>query len=385
MRYAAGNDVEAGCRMVRDGDVLRLRFEGQLRGFGRFDLMKPPVEYFTEYALNNSPAFAMSCGVKTHRAATDSKAFLSLFLPMPNVERFGFFKQNNDEKPIAEGSNIGAKGRSFQTKDIKGVQKGILPERVVLKDAEKTLLELTGLRGEMSNLFLDRKNFFVTFDDGDAVSVPNRWRSFAATFLVANNSDNLKLQKPPVNFPAVSNLPEGVIGDNNTFIIDGGFEAVSGGSDLVSLRTGEVVLKGLRSVTTWQAPDYGTVNGNEIHNGMSAAQVIGEAGQYRLFTQDVFVQNIPVGTKLKLSAWVKGKDLIKGTESWQVGCVRFAAVVDGKTQYISSPGLLGTFDWQQATVEWTVPKKLQKLTIQVGSNGAAGTIWIDDVDIAVKQ
>jgi hypothetical protein len=166
---------------VQDGDTLRLRFEGQLRGNGRFELMRPPVEYFTEYALNDSPTFAMSCGVKTSRAAKDSKAFLSLFLPMPNVQKFEYY--DKDGKTIAEGSNIEATGRCFQTKNV-------LPERVVLKDAEKTLMELKGLRGETSNLFLDRKNFFVAFDDGETSATPDRWRTFAVTVAVTSDAAN---------------------------------------------------------------------------------------------------------------------------------------------------------------------------------------------------
>jgi glycosidase len=391
MRYAAGNDVEAGCRIVQDqdGKTLRLRFEGQLRGFGRFDLLRPPVEYFTEYAFNDSSAFAMSCGVKTHQVATDSKAFLSLFLPMPNVERFEFFNQSNqsnqfnqnkNDKPFAEGSNIDAKGRSFQTKNTPN---DLLPKRVVLKDSEKTLLELTGLHGEISNLFLDRNNFFVTFDDGNTVSMPNRWRTFTTTVTVADHSttDHAPSIIRSSEIDTITDRDR----DQHTLITDGGFEVFSGNSNLVSLRTGNVVVKGKQKISAWQTPAHGTISDNEIHHGKAAAQVVGEAGQYRLFTQDIHIQNFPVGTKLKLSAWVKGKDLIKGTESWQVGCIRFAAVIDGKTQYFSSPNLLGTFDWRQETVEFTVPEKLQKLTIQVGSNGAAGIIVIDDVNVSAKQ
>jgi hypothetical protein len=379
MRYAAGNDVEAGCRIVRDqdGKTLRLRFEGQLRGFGRFDLLKPPVEYFTEYAFNDSTAFAMSCGVKTHRMPTNSKAFLSMFLPMPNVEQFAYFNKNGDEKPIAEGSNVNIKGRSFQTRNL---QNGQLPERVVLKDAGKTLLELTGLRGEASNLFLDNKNFFITFDDGDIVSVPNCWRMFEATVAVANNAT---INDSP-SIIRSSKIDTIIDANPNTLIVDGGFEKFNGNNDLISLLTGNVVIKGKRENSAWQTPNYGTVNDNIVHSGTAAAQVVGESGQYRLFSQDISVQNLPVGTTLKLSAWVKGDNLVKGTETWQVGCVRFAAVVDGKMQYISSPNLLGTFDWRQETVEFTVPEKLQKLTVQIGSNGASGTIWADDADVSVK-
>ncbi|MCL2744150.1 MAG: carbohydrate binding domain-containing protein, partial [Planctomycetaceae bacterium] len=132
-------------------------------------------------------------------------------------------------------------------------------------------------------------------------------------------------------------------------------------------------------------PDGSLRTTSEKRSGNAAAQVTGEKGQYRLFSQDIPLSQIKAGTTLRLSAWVKGENLVKGTEGWQVGCVRFAVKpTDGNMHYVSCPSLLGTFDWRQVSVEFTVPENLQVLSVQVGSNGASGTIWIDDVSVKVK-
>ncbi|MCL2745448.1 MAG: alpha-amylase family glycosyl hydrolase, partial [Planctomycetaceae bacterium] len=270
-RYAAGNDVEASCRIVQDGETLRLRFEGQLRGFGRFELIKPPVEYYIEYALKTgSPSFAMSCGVKPHRAAAESRAFLSLFLPMPNVENFEYY--DKDGKTISKGTSVGAAKRSFETKNV-------LPQKIVLKDAEKTLLTFNDLQGEVSNVFLDRKNFFMTFDDGNAVSVPNRWRTLTATVLTDSNSKDTpsKITVKKIEIPDSAT-------DSDNLIDDGSFEATSNSNTLSTEMSGEIVINvSGQNPFAWHIPDGSLRTTSEKRSGNAAAQVTGEKGQYRLF------------------------------------------------------------------------------------------------------
>ncbi len=371
MRYAAADDVEAACRIVQDGDVMRLRFEGQLRHNGRFDLLRPPVEYFIEYALGDDSAFDLNYGVKTSRMPTDNKGFLAAIFPMDRVETFEYFK---DGKSVATGTNVDAKGRSpeYRLNEV---------DAAVLRSSDQSvLLRFSNVDGDAaSKLFLDRKNFFVTFDDRDAVGPPNRWRSFAATVFVDDKQQSPKRQRGTNAAPLAD-----ASGSENSIIADGGFEN-SFGNDLVSLRTG-VVLKGDRKqFGGWQTPQGGSISVSEKHSGSASAQVVGEIANYRLFAQDLDAKAFPVGSKLKLTAWVKGDKIEKGPEGWQVGCIRFAAQIGGKMQYYSSPNLLGTFDWKQIVAEFAVPEKLERLTVQVGLNGASGTLWIDDVEIFVEQ
>ncbi len=362
MRYAAADDVEAASRIVQDGDVLRLRFEGQLRHNGRFDLLRPPVEYFIEYALGDDSAFDLNYGVKTSRMPTDNKGFLAAIFPMERVETFEYFK---DGKSIGSGNNVDAKGRSteYRLNDV---------DAAVLKSSDKaTLLRLSNLEGDAAKLFLDRKNFFVTFDDRDTVGPPNRWRSFCATVSVDDKQSTKRRRM-------IHAAPADASGSEQSMLNDPGFEN-SFGNDLVSLRTGAVLKEDRKQSSGWQPPHGGTFDVTEKHSGSAAAKVVGEKGDYRLFAQDIDAKTLVIGTKLNLSAWVKGTQVEKGPESWQVGCVRFAAQIDGKMQYISSQNLSGSFDWKRTSVEFTVPEKLQRLTVQVGLNGASGTLWIDDV------
>jgi len=363
MRYGASNDVEAACRIIQDGDTLRLRFEGQLRGFGRFDLLRPPVEYFVEYALNESAAFGLSYGVKTSRQPTDGRAFLGAMFPLPDVETFEYFR---DGKSVATGSNVNATGRSQESRinEVDGV---------VLKSADQVLLQLSGINGD-GKLFLDRKNFFMVYDDGNATGPPNRWRTFSA-MVSTNDSPVSRLTLRDVVVPE-----ESVAQGEAALVIDGGFER-SFGNDLISLRTGAVLKGTAKQHAPWQIPLGGSIDVAEKHSGNVSAKVVGEKGEYRLFAQDMDAKRFPVGTKLKLSAFVKGEAIEKAVEPWQVGCVRFAALVDGQMRYIASPELLGSFDWKQITVELTVPEKLERLTVQIGLNGASGVMWIDDVTL----
>jgi len=89
---------------------------------------------------------------------------------------------------------------------------------------------------------------------------------------------------------------------------------------------------------------------------------------------------MPAGSRWRLSAWVKGQDLVRGDVSWKVGCVRFAVSTDG-TQYVSCPELFGTFDWKQVSVELKMPESARALEVQAGPNGCTGTMWIDDVTL----
>lgn len=270
---------------------------------------------------------------------------------------------------MAEGTNVDAKGRSFQCRDG-------LPDRVLLKDGKENLLELTGLKGEASNLFLDRKNFFVTFDDGENLDTPGQWRSFTATLSMGAAHDSAAPKVTPASCDLRSQT-------NSGLLVDGGFEAISS-NDLVSLRTG-AVLKGQRGYATgWQTPPQGSVMPDIFRSGKSSAKVVGETAQYRHFEQEIAAKNLKPGQKLRLTAWAKGDDLKRGPESWQTGSVRLVATVDGKIQYASVPALLGTFDWKEVSVNFTVPEKLQRLSVQVGVNGAAGTIWIDDARLETQ-
>ena len=150
----------------------------------------------------------------------------------------------------------------------------------------------------------------------------------------------------------------------------------------VSLRTGEP-LPGPVSQSAWLAPAGGRIVASPVHRGKAAAEVTNPSGDYALWRQPLAVTALKAGTRLRLSAWVKGQGIHRGDAGWKVGGVRFA-VITGKTQYVSSPPLVGSFDWKKTSVELTVPEGLRSLNVEAGLNGATGTIWIDNVEVATE-
>ena len=75
-----------------------------------------------------------------------------------------------------------------------------------------------------------------------------------------------------------------------------------------------------------------------------------------------------------------GKDMVAGPISWQIGTIQLAAAME-KMHCVSCPVPLGTFDWQQVSVEWTAPTGRKYLSSQAGQNGCTGTLWFDDIKL----
>ncbi|HRT96073.1 MAG TPA: alpha-amylase family glycosyl hydrolase, partial [Planctomycetota bacterium] len=89
-RIAASNDVESGIRIWKADDGLHLAFEGQLRGFGRFELRRPPLWYRTEYVFTDKPAFKQKWAFRSEKAFKDKSAFLAAIVQLPEADRFRF-------------------------------------------------------------------------------------------------------------------------------------------------------------------------------------------------------------------------------------------------------------------------------------------------------
>jgi hypothetical protein len=179
-RIAASNDVESGIRIWKADDGLHLAFEGQLRGFGRFELRRPPLWYRTEYVFTDKPAFKQRWAFRSEKGFKDQTAFLASVVQLPEADRFRFLR---DGKPLAEDAVGEGGARRGQTSG------GPAPERIEFLRDGKLLFSITGLtapEGSRPNVFVHGRQFFIPLLDGkDAAMEEGRWHEFGVEWSVA--------------------------------------------------------------------------------------------------------------------------------------------------------------------------------------------------------
>ncbi len=178
-RMEAQNDVECGIRIWPADDGLHLRFEGQLRGFNRFALKRPPLWYRNEYIFTDGPRFTQRWAFRTEKAFKDKTAFLAWFLRLPASDRFRFLRGG---KAVAEDA-VGQGGpRRGETRG------GPPPDAVEFLAGGKPqwrLARLTVPEGSAPNVFVHGTQFFVTLLDGKASGMEaGRWYEFGAEWAV---------------------------------------------------------------------------------------------------------------------------------------------------------------------------------------------------------
>lgn len=368
-RFGASNEVEAASRIWNDEQGnLRLRFEGRLRGFERFDLLNPPLEYFADYTLNSSASLRVSNGVRPHSQPVQKSAFLAQMIPVPDVRRIVFRSLG---KTLHDG---GTGERGVRGWQLRSLPSSTVPDEIELGDDRTRLLRLSELRcGEepLCNAFVHGHNFFLAWFDGPCErSSAKQWRWISAVWTVADAAAKA-IGRPP----EVARLADGQL------LADAGFEQ-SQASRLVSLRTGEP-LPGAQANSVWQSPHGGRIVLSPVHRGQAAAEVANPSGAYSLWRQSLPIAAMTPGKRLRLTAWVKGEAVRPGDAGWKVGTLRFSLVTD-QARYVSSAPLTGTFDWKQTSVDLVVPEGLRELRVEVGLNGATGTMWIDDVELQLQ-
>ncbi|HUT36793.1 MAG TPA: alpha-amylase family glycosyl hydrolase [Planctomycetota bacterium] len=172
-RISASNDVESGIRIWKADDGLHLSFEGQLRGFGRFELRRPPLWYRTEYVFTDKPAFKQKWAFRSEKGFKDKTAFLAAIMLLPDADRFRF---SRDGKPLAEDAVGEGGARRGQTGG------GPAPERIEFLEDGKALFGLSGLKtpeGMSCNVFVHGRQFFITLLDGKGSGMDEgRWYEF---------------------------------------------------------------------------------------------------------------------------------------------------------------------------------------------------------------
>jgi len=371
VRYAASNEVEAAAIFRKEADgTVRLRFTGRVRGFYRFDLLPTPIWYVAEYTIApDQPGFRMTYAVLPEAAPRGNRAFFGWRIAVPGLDAFKFLRGG---RTIAEDRVRDPSRRALQSRDL---TPPTVPDEVHMKDrARRTLLCLSDLRWGAArppaNVFVHGRLFFLTWYDGP----PDRrgageWSWFTAMLTPGAppcapfGPHTCELRSPEqATLPAIR-MP--------------GFEEAVRAAPRF-LEAG-IRLPGVHGRSAWKPPHSGgRLVSDVVHSGRVAAFVENRTGGYLLWTQELPPDAFPPGSRWRLTAWVRGENIVQGTPAWKTGTARFAFIVAGKAQYASSKPLTGTFDWQPVQVEATVPEGVQRILIQIGLNGARGRMWIDD-------
>lgn len=380
----AKEDGETGIWVWRDGESLRLRFFGQVRGGGRFSLSRPPVWFYTDYTFTDAPTFRMSYGVRSDGGLKNSDAFLAFAANAPEVPAFA----------LARGDATLARG-DMPTRDRVGETKGkTQPDAVTLLNKDGgVLLRLSEVMTTttLCNVFVHGWRLYLAWlDFGEETMPPRRW--FEATMLVTAG-DSSPRALPPGAWQQEAGEQEA--GEPVPGVFNPSFEV----RELTSLLTkhscgwGVPRADGASGVLAWSVPRHGSITTDAAHQGRRSANVVHEhAGMkcYCLFRQRLDLAQFPPGSKVRLSAWVKGRGIVRGDISWKTGTVRLTVrTADGKVHHIGTPQdsqLVGTYDWRRVELSYTIPANAVQLWVEAGLNGAPdGVIWIDEVRVARSE
>jgi hypothetical protein len=151
-----------------DADGLHMTFTGQLRGFQRFALKRPPILYTNEYIFSDKPAFQFKYGLKAQKSFAGKKGFLSTICQVPEA---GSFRCLSNGAALTEGAFGDGSGPR------QGETKGKVPESVEFLRDGKPFLRLSQLAASgwpALNVFGHGNHFFVTFLEGDAIGMDEK-------------------------------------------------------------------------------------------------------------------------------------------------------------------------------------------------------------------
>jgi glycosidase len=377
MRYRAFDDVESFARFSREQDgSLRLAFSGTMRGRGRFELMQLPLDYATEYTLDDSDTFGFAWAVRARNASQGKRVFVAMQQRLNECASIEFL---HGGKIIASGQ--ASKQREAETKKLSNAP---LPDAIVLRDHNGAArmhyaqLHWEGQRPE--NLFIHDHAMYLAWHDGDKADAEvGQWRRASAWIAPGDSrATHAATAIPGLQLPALAAAELGLLSDP-------GFEH----SSLSSWYRRTVQLQGRTS--SWRVPAGGGLCSDRVRSGQAAACVVGADGEYRLFSQALSTKPFKAGETWRLSCWARGEDIVPGKDGWMAAIIRFAAQEkqdDGRssTRYGETKMPMGSFAWQQFVVEWMVPDNLASLSVQAGLNGNKGRLWLDDLQLErIKQ
>jgi len=210
-RIQAANDVECGIRIWKAEDGLHLGFEGQLRGFNRFALKRPPLWYRNEYVFTDAPRFRQRWAFRTEKTFKDKQAFLAWYVLLPEANRFRFLRTLPKVPNLREGAapplpnvpDVREGKREVLAEDVvgeggprRGQTRGKpAPDRIQFLvqnppggskppggyERQWGLVNLKTPKGCECNVFVHGRQFFITLLDGKGAAMEaGRWYEFQA-------------------------------------------------------------------------------------------------------------------------------------------------------------------------------------------------------------
>ncbi|MBQ9445031.1 MAG: hypothetical protein IJU61_00465 [Victivallales bacterium] len=380
LRYSANDAAEPFSRITRMEDgTIRLQFLGTMRGFNRFETMGSPIDYYTEYRMNNTESIGFVCGIRNRQPAAGNRSFTAWMAKTAFQNQYTATMFNNDGI-LQKGTSD--KQRSMQTKrkynpfDIKEIRfeenKLDAPNNA---NAERILncdFRLRDIKWQSptppANVFLHNRNFFIAWHDGPPPEndAYGQWRFFSTCLTTHENGG------PSPEIPSFAKQRPAKL----SLLEDSGFEEYTKGKWLHD------IVQFFPPNAGWNIPKGAALDATTFHSGKAALRIDGFDGEYRLVRQNIPLALLPVGSKWKLSCWVKSDNIQPGTIGWMNGTLRLELFKEGKpVEYRSLAFPRKAFDWKQFSVELTVPEDLMKISAAAGLNGNRGKIWIDDFSL----
>ena len=368
LRYSQENDVEATARMERHGAGIRLSFCGEMRGFGRFDKMAQPVDFYTAYTFDDGPAFRYACAVKPEAVSTAGHAYLSLILRTDGVKKMSFADANG---PFLTGEPKAGRGRLAET--ARSAEPGRMPGDIRLRNEDGVVLRMGDVEwfgAKPDNVFMDGQDLHLAWMDGKPDNRgAGKWNGLACSMACEDSAREAEGDLPLVREDA----PE--------WLRDGGFEA-SDPSAIVLLSSGESLPRGGSGHGAWTVPPGG---GYVVEDGNRCVTVEGDGASYRLIRQALPAPALQPGSTWRLSARMKGTGIEQADANWKTACLRWAVFTGGRTIYTTVSLPWGDSPWRTREATLTVPEGVEGISVEAGMNGNKGRVWIDDVRVAIAK
>ena len=378
LRYSANDNAEPFTRITRmkDGSI-RLQFLGTMRGMNRFDTMASPIDYYTEYRIHEDLlSIGLVCGIRNRRPAYGKRSF-SAWMAVTDFQNPYTATIFNDDGILQKGES--GKQRSMQSKgaynpfDIKEIRfQGKKWKGPGVGEFYNHDFRLRDIKWQSpvppANVFLHNKQFFIAWHDGpppenDAYS---QWRFFSTCLTTHENGG------PSPEIPSFAKQRPAKL----SVLQNPDFEE---NADRQWFRE---LVQFFPENTAWKLPNGSSFDTTTAHNGKTSLRIEGNDGDYRLVRQLIPLPMMPPGSVWKVSCWVKSDNIQPGSIGWMNGTLRLELFQEGKpVEYRSIAFPREAFDWQQFTVELTVPEGLTNVSIAAGLNGNRGKIWIDDFSL----